>query len=73
MELDAVDRKLAVSHGHHLAVVGRRGDLQRIGNPDRRERVVPPTLERMRQPVEKAPAVVMDRAGLAVDQPLGLA
>ena len=73
MELDAVDGVLAVAHGHHLAVVGRRGDLEHVRDHRRRQRVIPPRLEGAREPLEDPLAVVRDAARLAVHEALRLA
>ena len=70
MELHALDRQLAVADAHDLAVVAARGDLELVGHPRRRERVVAADLESLRQALEDAPAVVFDDARLAVEQAL---
>ncbi len=70
MELDALDRELAVAHPHHLAV-GRPGrDLELVGDLDRRERVVAAGLEVLGEAGEHAPAVVLDEGRLSVQERL---
>ena len=73
MELHALDRQLAVTHAHHLAVRRVRGHGELGGNVGRGERVVAPDLDLVRQPRVDAEAVVRDRARLAVQQRLRLA
>src|SRR5439155_26167876 len=68
MELHAVDGKLAVADGHHLVVRAGCGDLERIRDEHRGERVVAPGLERLREAFEEPLPVVPDLAGLAVDE-----
>ena len=70
MELHAFDRKLAMAHAHDLAVLGVRGDLERVGHDRRGERVVAADLEPLRQPREDAVPVVLDDARLPVEQAL---
>src|SRR5438270_8325765 len=69
MELDAVDRQLAVADGHHLAFVAGRGDLELVRDALRGERVVAARLEARRKAGEEALPVVVDGARLAVDEP----
>ena len=73
MELDAVDRQLAMADGHHLALAARGRDLELARDRRRRERVVAPGLEALGQALEQPAAVVLDLARLAVDEPLRLA
>ena len=73
MELDAVDRELAVANGHHLAVGGRRGDLERVRYAGGRERVVAAGLELVGKPAKEAASVVVHVARLAVDERAGQA
>src|SRR3954451_22205494 len=70
MELDALDRQLAVADAHDLAVVAARGDLELVGHRRRGERVVAADLESLRQSLEDAASVVLDDARLAVQQAL---
>ena len=53
---------LAVADRHHLAVVGRRAHLQRVGHLRGGQRVVATAFERARQALEEALAVVLDEA-----------
>src|SRR5438105_13172238 len=69
MELDAVDRKPAVAHAHHLAFRARGRDLQLVRNRRGRKRVVTAGLELLGEPGEEPHAVVAERARLAVDEP----
>src|SRR5580765_41139 len=69
MELHTLDRQLAVTYAHHLAVIAPRRHLEHVGHARRGERVVPPDLEPLRQAAEQALAVVLDDARLAVQQP----
>src|SRR6185295_5136126 len=71
MELNAVDRERAMSHGHHLVLETRRRDLELIWDGDCRERVVAAGLEFRGQAGEDAATVVAHRARLPVDEPLG--
>src|SRR4051812_4342387 len=73
MELDAVDRQLAVAHRHHLAVLRGCADREGLGDARRGERVVAAALERIGQASEETLAVVGDRTCLAVHQALRLA
>ena len=70
VELHAVDRELAVAHGHHLAVGGGRGDLEAVRDRRRGERVVAARREVLRQAGEQAAPVVVDGGRLAVDERL---
>src|SRR3954469_25678500 len=70
MELDAFDRQLAVADAHHLAVVAPRRHLELVRDNRRRERVVTPDLEPLREAAEHAPPVVLDAARLPVEQAL---
>src|SRR3954451_25156864 len=70
MELDALDRQLAVADAHDLAVVAARGDLELVGHRRRGERVVAADLESLRQSLKDAASVVLDHARLAVQQAL---
>ncbi len=72
VELHAVDRQCAVPHAHHLAVLGARRHLELVGDARRRERVVAPGAEALRQAGEDPAAVVLDLRRLSVQQPLGL-
>src|SRR6185437_11749438 len=71
VELNAVDRELAMADRHHLAVRRSRRDLQRLRDLCGCQRVVPAHLEPVRQPGEEASAVVADGARLAVDEGAG--
>ena len=73
VELDAVDRELAVPDRHHFAVLRGRADLEGLGDARRGERVVAAALEWIGQAREETLAVVGDRARLPVHQALGLA
>ena len=68
VELDAVDGKLAVPHGHDLSVRGRRGHVQLVRDRRRRQRVVAAGLELDREPAEEPEPVVADGRRLAVDE-----
>src|SRR5205823_3481438 len=68
VELEPVHRQLAVAHGHHLALVTRRRDLESIGDAGRGERVVAAGVEGGRETGEEPAAVVVHRARLAVDE-----
>jgi hypothetical protein len=68
VELDAVDRQLAVADRHHLAVGGRGRDLEDLGDARRRERVVAAGQELAVDPGEEAGAVVRDERCLPVDE-----
>ena len=68
MELHAVERELAVAHGHHLAVGRRRGHLEDVGHRRRGERVVAAGQEVRRQAGEDAAPVVGDERRLAVHE-----
>lgn len=70
MELDALDRELAVADAHHLSVRSPGGDFELVGNLGRRERVVAAGLEPLGQAREDALAVVLDRGGLPVEERL---
>ena len=57
MELDAVDRKLAMAHRHDLAVLRPRRDLELLGHRVSRQRVVAADLELVREAREEPAAV----------------
>ena len=65
VELDAVDRELAVAHGHDLAVRAGRADLEHVRDAGRGERVVAAGLERGGEAGEEPAAVVL-RPALAL-------
>src|SRR6185295_1831736 len=69
MELDADDRELTMADGHDLTVVGRRADLELVGNARRGEGVVAPPLQRLGQARKESPAVVRNLARLPVHEP----
>src|SRR5712691_867845 len=69
MELHALDRQRLVPHGHDLAVLGPRRDLELFGNRGRGQGVVPPDLELLRQPLEYAASVVLDDARFSMQEP----
>ncbi len=73
VELDALDRQVAVPGGHDHAGLGPGGHLQLVGDAVLRDgqRVVPGRGERRRQPGEHAGALVEHLAGLAVQQLVG--
>src|SRR4051812_8823077 len=73
MELEAVDRQLAVADGHHVALGAARRDLELLRDRGCSERVVAAGLEALGQALEEPAAVVLDLARLAVDEPLRLA
>src|SRR4051794_26107555 len=73
MELDAVDRQLAVADGHHVALGAARRDLELLRDRGCSERVVAAGLEALGQALEEPAAVVLDLTRLAVDEPLRLA
>src|SRR5262245_42501925 len=70
MKLDAVDRVIAVAHGHELSRRGARGDEEAIR--ERRfvhdERVIARSGERGGETAKKPGPVVHDRRRLAVDR-----
>ena len=68
VELHAVQRQLAMPHGHHLAVRRRRRDLEDVGHGRRCERVVAAGEEVLGQAGEDAAAVVGDGRRLAVHE-----
>src|SRR5258708_30749665 len=70
MELHAFDRQRAMPDSHDFTIVRTRGDLELIRDGRRRERVVAPDLERLRQAGKDAAPVVLDEARLPVQQPL---
>ena len=72
MELDAVDRKFAMAQAHDFLLLGPRGDFENRGKclPLHEERMVARGLEGRRQPGEDSGAVVMDRRGLSVHEPI---
>jgi len=71
VELDALDRVLAVAHAHHQLVpfvIRRRRHLEALGDLGGDQRVVAPGSEPLVEPPIDAPAVVVDRERLAVDR-----
>src|SRR5215218_2615200 len=70
VELDAVDAELAVADGHHLALVARRRDVELLGDRRRGERVVAAGDEVVGEATEEPESVVVDHAGLPVDERL---
>src|SRR3954471_14624986 len=66
MELDAVDREVAMAHGHHLSVGGGGGNLELVRDARDRERVVAARGQIVAQAGEEAAPVVLDRRRLAV-------
>ena len=69
MELDAVDRQLAVPHGHHLAVGRRRRDLEaRRARASRRASGSGPARKSSGRPAKMPAAVVRDDRRLAVHE-----
>ena len=72
MELDALDRELAVAYPHHLAVGRASGHLELVRDREGGERVVAARLERVGQAREDALAVVLDGRGLPVQERLRL-
>jgi len=69
MELDAVDRQVAVAEAHHRGVVGGGVDHQILGNVGDDQRVIARRREGRGQALEQPGAVMRDRAGLAMHQP----
>src|SRR6478735_6570356 len=72
MELDAVDAQAAVAACQYLAVLRSRRHLELVGHRGRRERVVAPGLEVLREADEDPAAVVRHRARLPVHEALRL-
>src|SRR5512133_1008666 len=68
VELDTVDRELAMANRHHLAVTTGRRDLQLVGEGRRSQGVVAAGKEVVRQVAEDAAAVVAADARLSVDE-----
>src|SRR3954447_18708632 len=68
MELDSLDRELAMAQSHHESVLGLSGDLEYVRN--RRtlhdERVIARRRERIGETREHADAIVSNLRGLAV-------
>src|SRR5262245_12534468 len=73
MELDALDRQLAVAHAHDLALRARRRHLEHVRDAGRGARVVAAGLERRGQPRVQALSAVRHRARLAMHEPPRLA
>src|SRR5689334_835052 len=68
MELDSMDRQFPMAHRHDLAVRSRRGHLELVRDAGRRQRVVAPRLELLRQTLEETASVGAHRRRLPVDE-----
>ena len=68
MELDALDRMRPMAHGHDLAVLGPRADLELVRHAAGGERVIAAGLDRVPEAGEDTASVVSHTRGLPVQK-----